>query len=210
MSKEFVLYGTHTSGPVYKVALALSLLGKPYSYRYVDFAVGEHKSAPYLAINRYGQVPALVPADGRILVQSAAILEHLADSHGQLGGKDAAERQLIREWLYWDADKLAPGIYRARAIKRGKLVAAKEVADFFTAAARDGLSVLERHLAGRSWLVGDAPTIADIAIYGVASFAPQAGLDLADWPAVAAFVRRFEALPGWRPQAELAPDHHRD
>ena len=210
MTKDLTLYGTHTSGPVYKVALTLSLLGIEYAFRYVDFDTKAHKSPDYLTVNRYGQVPALKLADGRVLVQSAAILEYLADSAGKLGGAIAAERQSVREWLYWDADKLSPGIYRSRAIARGKLVADPAVAAFFREAGEDGLAVLEAHLARQKWLVGEGPTIADIAIYGVVIFAPQGGFDLSRWPAVQAFIARVEALPGWKPQGELVSAHDQD
>lgn len=206
---RYTLYGTHTSGPVYKVALALALVGQDYAYRYVNFETRAQKAPEYLAISRYGQVPALVVENGPVLVQSAAILEYLADNSGKLGGANAGERHAVREWLYWDADKLSPGIYRSRAIKRGKLVAEPAVADYFRAAGEDGLAVLQGHLQHRDWLVGDSPSIADVAVYGVVVLAPQGGFDLSRWPAVQAFVNRVEALPGWRPQPELALQHDR-
>lgn len=206
---RYTLYGTHTSGPVYKVALTLALTGQDFAYRYVDFETRAHKSPEYLALNRYGQVPALVIDDGTVLVQSAAILEYLAEVSGKLGGSDAGQRHAIREWLFWDADKLSPGIYRTRAITRGKLVAEPAVADHFRAVGEDSLGVLQGHLQHRDWLVGDGPTIADVAIYGVVALAHQGGFDLSRWPAVEAFTKRVEALPGWRSQADLAPQHDR-
>lgn len=209
MGKRYTLYGTPTSGPVYKVALALALTGQDYAYRFVDFSTSAQKAPEYLAINRYGQVPALVVESGPVLVQSAAILEYLAEASGKLGGADAAQRHSIREWLYWDADKLSPGIYRTRAIARGRLQAEPSVADFFRALGEDSLGVLQGHLQHRDWLVGDGPTIADVAVYGVVVLAGQGGFDLSRWPAVAAFVKRVEALSGWRSQAELAPQHDR-
>lgn len=209
MGNRYTLYGTPTSGPVYKVALALALTGQDYAYRFVDFSTSAQKAPEYLAINRYGQVPALVVESGPVLVQSAAILEYLAEASGKLGGTDAAQRHSIREWLYWDADKLSPGIYRTRAIARGRLQAEPPVADFFRTLGEDSLGVLQGHLQRRDWLVGDGPTIADVAVYGVVALAGQGGFDLSRWPAVAAFVKRVEALPGWRPQAELAPQHDR-
>ena len=62
MSK-MTLYGIWLSGPTYKAGLALSLMGQPFAYKHVDLRAGAHKQPDYLAVNRYGQVPALVDGD---------------------------------------------------------------------------------------------------------------------------------------------------
>lgn len=206
MTASLTLYGTHTSGPVYKVALALSLLGLPYRFRFIDFTQNEQKSPKHLDRNIFGEVPVLVVDGGPTLVQSGAILEWLAEQDGGFAGED---RQRVREWLFWTADRLAPPVYRSRAIARGRLVVDTAVGDFFRKAAEAALSLANKHLEGREWLVGNAPTIADIDLYPVVALAPQGGFDLANWPALAAFKQRFEALPGWKPQAELAPAEDR-
>jgi len=117
MSK-LTLYGIWLSGPTYKAGLALSLMGQPFAYKHVDLRAGAHKQPEYLAINRFGQVPALVDGDLQ-LCQSGSILLYLADRFGTMGGKTAEERARVREWLFWEFDKLAPNVYRPRAIKRG-------------------------------------------------------------------------------------------
>jgi glutathione S-transferase len=207
MSASLTLYGTHTSGPVYKVALALSLLGQPYRFRYVDFDQRQQKSPKHLELNRYGEVPVLVVDGGPALSQSGAILEWLAEQSGRFGGSD---RQEARQWLFWTADRLAIPVYRARAIARGKLAADPAVGAFLRKAAEAAFDLLETHLKGRSWLVGDQVSIADIDLYPVVALAPQADFDLARWPSVLAFKERFETLPGWGKQADLAPNHDRD
>jgi len=63
-------------------------------------------------------------------------------------------------------------------------------------ASLDGLSTLDAHLAERQWVAADRFTIADIALYGYVSVAPEAGIDLSDFPAVSAWLHRIEALPG--------------
>lgn len=206
MTASLTLYGTNTSGPVYKVALALALLGRPYRFRFIDFAKNEQKSPKHLDRNLFGEVPVLVVDGGPTLVQSSAILEWLAEQDGRFGGDD---HQRAREWLYWTADKLAPPIYRSRAIARGKLVADPAVGAFFRKAAETALNLANSYLEGRDWLVGNSPSIADIDLYPVIALAPQGGFDLANWPALAAFKQRVEALPGWKPQAELAPAEDR-
>ena len=81
MSK-LTLYGIWLSGPTYKAGLALSLMGQPFAYKHVDLRAGAHKQPDYLAINRFGQVPALVDGDLK-LCQSGPILLYLADKFGR-------------------------------------------------------------------------------------------------------------------------------
>lgn len=210
MPARFELHGFSYSGPTYKVALALSLLGEPFDYRHVNMMAGEHKQPPYLSRQRYGQVPMLVDRNnGRHLCQSAAILEYLADMTGRLGGANLDERLQVREWLYWDFDRLAAPLYKARVVKLGFRQAPAEVVEDCIQAAQNALGVLESHLAGRDWLVGEGPTIADIDIYGVASFAGEAGIDLAGYPLLSSWSKRVEALPGFRTRADLLPAESR-
>src|SRR6266849_1425305 len=118
MANRFTLYGHQLSGPTYKVALMLALSGEPFSYHHVDLRAGAHKQPDYLAKNRFGQVPSLVDGDLK-LCQSGSILLYLADKFGKMGGKTAEEKARVREWLFWEFDRLAPNVYRPRAIKRG-------------------------------------------------------------------------------------------
>src|SRR5579871_4947290 len=170
---NFTLHGVALSGPTYKAALMLSLCGQKFSYRHVDLRGGAHKRPEFLAINRYGQVPALVHGELK-LCQSGAILEYLAETLGKFGGTPALERQRAREWIMWDADRLSPGVYRSRAIKRGFLKAEPAVADLFRQAAEAGLGVLDQSLAASAFVAGAAPTIGDVACYGVVAFADEA------------------------------------
>ena len=91
MSK-LTLYGIWLSGPTYKAGLALSLMGQPFAYKHVDLRAGAHKQPEYLAINRFGQVPALVDGDLK-LCQSGSILLYLADKFGKMGGTTPEERR---------------------------------------------------------------------------------------------------------------------
>ncbi|MEE1610916.1 glutathione S-transferase family protein [Microvirga sp. CF3016] len=206
MPARFELHGFAYSGPTYKVALALSLMGEPFDYVHVNMMQGEHKQPSHLSRQRYGQVPLLLDHNnGRHLCQSAAILEYLADMTGRFGGADLDERLRVREWMYWDFDRLAAPLYKARVVKAGFRQAAPEVVDDCIQAARNALGVLESHLAGRAWLVGEGVTVADIDIYGVAVFAGEAGIELADYPQLKAWTTRIEALPGYKARTELLP-----
>ncbi len=210
MPARFTLHGLWLSGPSYKVGLFLSLAGEPFDYVHVDLRAGAHKQPGYLARQRYGQVPLLVDEQsGRNVVQSAAILEYLADTTGRFGGANLDERIAAREWMYWDFDRLARGIYRPRGIRAGFAPAPPEVLEHYTAEGRAALAILDGHLAGRDWLVGEGVTIADIDIYGVLAYAGEAGHDLAAVPNVEAWTRRMQALPGFREPADCLPRESR-
>src|SRR5918997_757979 len=175
MAARFELHGITFSGPTYKVGLMLSLMGEPFDYVHLNMMAGEHKQPPYLSRQRYGQVPLLVDrSNGRHLCQSAAILEYLADTLGKFGGATLDERLQAREWLYWDFDRLAPSIYRSRGIRAGFMKGGEESLELCAANAASALKTLDRHLAGRNWIVGEGVTIADIDLYGVLVYAGEA------------------------------------
>src|ERR1700730_11442926 len=119
MIKRFTLYGSPHSLPTYKVALMRRLAGEPFYFRYVSFQKGMHKTPEFLALSRWGQVPVLLDG-GSIYLQSAAIVEHLAETLGRFQGPDPAARQLVREWLYWDVDALFPPVFNSYAVQLGQ------------------------------------------------------------------------------------------
>lgn len=206
MPARFELHGIALSGPTYKVGLMLTLAGEAFDYTHVPLREGAHKQPAYLAKQRYGQVPLLVDRNnGRHLCQSAAILEYLADTLVKFGGSTLEERLQVREWLYWDFDKLAPSIYRTRGIRRGFRQGGQEILDLYAAEAASALQVLDQHLAGRNWIVGEGVTIADIDVFGVLVFAVEAEIDLSPYTHVSAWMKRMEALPGLKRPQDLLP-----
>lgn len=202
--ERFTLHGYALSMPTYKVALALSLMRHPYSYIHINLREGAHKQPDYLVKNRFGQVPCL--RDGHVfLCQSAAILEHLADSLHKFDGKTPVEQQRIREWLFWIWDKLATPISRLRARARGFRQFGDEVRVMYQEEARNSLHVLDHEFAKNDWLIGKRPTIADIDIYGVIRYAQEAGIDLSPYPKLLAWKKRFEELPGFGTPEQILP-----
>lgn len=201
---RFTLYGFAGSGPTYTAALMLAVCRHPFSYIHVSLRDGAHKQPDYLVKNRYGQVPAL--RDGQTFyVQSAAILLHLAEALGKFDGKTALERGRIREWLFWQWDKLALPIYRLRARARGFRQFGDEVRVMYDTEAKAALAVLEQELMKHDWITGKKPTAADVGIYGVVRFAADANVDLSHYPAVSRWKLRFEALPGFAAPEQLLP-----
>jgi glutathione S-transferase len=202
--QRFTLYGTITSGPTYTVGLMFALCRHPFSYIHVNLREGQHKQPDYLVKNRYGQVPAL--RDGQsYFVQSAAILEHLAEVLHKFEGKTVAEKAHVREWLFWQWDKLALPIFRLRARNRGVRQFGDEVRVMYDTEAKAALATIEHELGRSEWIAGKKATIADIGIYAVIRYAPEASIDLNAYPQVSAWKRRIEALPGFGTPEQILP-----
>jgi glutathione S-transferase len=201
---RFTLYGFAGSTNTYTAALMLALSRHPFSYIHISLRDGAHKQPDYLVKNRYGQVPAL--RDGQTYyVQSAAILMHLSEALQKFEGKTEAERAHVREWLFWQWDKLAVPVYRLRARARGFRQFGDEVRVMYDTEAKAALAVLEHELVKSDWIAAKRPTIADIGIYGVVRFCHDASIDLAHYPAVTRWKQRLEALPGFAPPEQLLP-----
>jgi glutathione S-transferase len=207
--KRFALYGSPHSLPTYKVALMLRLSGQPFSFRYVSFQKGMHKTPEFLALSRWAQVPVLLDGE-RVYLQSAAIVEHLADTLGRFQGTGPTTRQAVREWLYWDVDILFPPVFGCYGVQLGQrkllpIDVEPAIADYHRQRAETALSVLDSHLAGRDYLCAVEPTIADLFCYGDVAFAEICAFDLNRWANVALWARRVTALPGFQaPFALLA------
>ncbi len=202
--QRFTLYGTMTSGPTYTAGLMLSLCRQPFSYIHINLREGQHKQPDYLVKNRYGQVPAL--RDGQtFFAQSAAILEHLAEVLGKFDGKTMLEKQRVREWLFWQWDKLSVPLFRLRARARGFRQFGDEVRIMYDTETRAALAVFDHELVKSEWIAGKKPTVADVAAYAVIRYAPEANIDLNPYPHVSAWKKRFEALPGFGTPEQILP-----
>jgi len=191
------LYFHPLSGHSHRARLFASLLGVPHELVEVDLKDGAHKKPEFLALNPFGQVPVL--EDGSIVVSdSNAILVYLAKKHGRRDWlpDEAGAAAAVQRWLSVAANEVANGPAAARLVT---VFGSKHNPEEVIARAHALLQKLEAHLTGRKWLVGDAPTIADVAIYSYVARAPEGNVDLSDYPAVKAHLRRIEDLPGFVP-----------
>jgi glutathione S-transferase len=207
MSDLFTLYGSPHSLPTYRVALMLRLCRKGFIFRYVSFQRGMHLTPDFRARSRWGQVP-VIEHNGRVFVQSAAILEYLAYTLGRFSAGDGEARQHVREWLFWDADRLMPPLYAWYSVELGRrrllpLSFDPVLIAEFDRKGRSALDFLDEYLSGHRFLVGDAATIADICCYSDIAFARLSGKDLAAWRNVIAWTGRIEALPGFAEPFDL-------
>ncbi len=199
---EWLIHVNPLSGPSYKVGLMLALCGITPACRIVDLRAGEQRTPEFLAKTPFGQVPVLEHA-GRSLAQSASILEYVASVTGRFGAVGEADRADVRAWMYWDFDRLASSVYRVRTARLGIRPMDPAVVTHYEGLAAMALDLLEGRLTGRDWIVGDAPTIADIDVYGSVRYCGDAQIDLSTRPAITAWIARLEALPGWAPPAAL-------
>lgn len=207
MSDGFTLHGSPHSLPTYRVALMLRLCRQAFTFRYVSFQRGMHLTAEFRALSRWGQVP-VIEHGGRVLVQSAAILEYLAQTLGRFGASDDEARQCVREWLFWDADQLMPPLFAWYSVELGRrkllpLSFDPVLVAEFDRKGKMALDSLDEHLCGRHFLVGGATTIADICCYSDIAFARLAGQDLTSWRNVVAWAGRIETLPGFAAPFDL-------
>lgn len=191
------LYNFPLSGHAHRALLFLSLLGVKVEVIDVDLANGAHKAPNFLKLNPFGQVPVL-DDDGLIVADSNAILVYLAT---KLGRKDWLPDDLhsvaqIQKWLSVAAGEIAYGPAAARLITVFK---ADFRADEVIARAHHILSLINAELERHRFIIGDRPTIADIALYSYLVSAPEGNVDLTPHPEVRHWLARIEALPGFVP-----------
>jgi glutathione S-transferase len=167
----------------------------------IDLAKAEQRSPRFLAINPNGKVPALT--DGALrLWESNAIMAYLADKAGSdLWPRDSRQFEVVR-WLSWDAEHFtrnAGALYFERIVKARFGIGAPDAAvvDEALGEVRRHAAVLEGHLRGRRWLVGDGPTVADFAVAITFPYADAAGIPLDEFPEVRRWHDRLCAFEAW-------------
>ena len=201
------LYCFGESGNAYKAALALELSGLDWEPVKVDFFAGETRSPEYRAnINEMGEAPVLVDGDLR-LTQSGVIQDYVSEKSGKFGGANATERREILRWVLWDNHKLSSmaGMTRflMNFLPEDKRPA--EVIAFNQGRLKAAYAVLNSHLEGRDWIVGDSLTNADISCCGYLFYPEPFGFDRADWPHIDAWLTRVSKTPGWKAPYDLMP-----
>jgi len=202
MDDRVTLFGSFTSSSTYKPMLYLALSGMPFSFRTVNLKNGVQREAAYLAVNRYGQVPALRHR-GLTIVQSNVILDYLARTTGHFEGGTEQDRWTAREWLSWETDAIT-NVAKVRHFSRFRTVD-PAVMDHFRPQAEAALTFIDNALDGRRWLVGETCTIADIGCWGRMVFMAEGGLDIARWPNVVRWSDQLKAMPGFALPYDLIP-----
>jgi GST-like protein len=166
------LYSLPTPNGV-KVSIMLEEIGLPYEPHLVDFGKDDQKTPEFLSLNPNGKIPAILDPDGPDgkplpLFESGAILQYLGEKTGKLFPADPVRRWETIQWVHFQMGGIGPmfgqvGFFHKFA---GKDYEDKRPRDRYVNESKRLLGVMESHLAGRQWFVGDEFTIADISMLG--------------------------------------------
>ncbi|MGE3989315.1 glutathione S-transferase family protein [Pseudorhodoplanes sp.] len=196
------LYYFETINPRKACAVAKHL-ESPVDFVRIDLAKGEHKTPAYLAVNPNGKVPAL--EDGEISIwESNAIMCHLArKAKSDLWPTDPEKQIEVLKWLSWNSEhftKHAGNLYFQYVIKPKFNIGAPDdkAAEESIGFAKQFTKVLDDHLAGRTFLLGDHLTVADFAVSVTLPYAETIRLPLDGFKHVARWKEQLEDLPAWR------------
>ena len=196
MSNTLRIHSFPLSGHAHRVELFASLAGIAHEVINVDLAKGEQKGEAFLALNPAGQVPVIEDGD-TVITDANAILVYLARKYAPayLPSDPVAEAE-VQKFLTLAAGEIAFGPAAARLIN---VFNAPLDEAFCKTVAERVLGKLEAHLEGRDFLVGSAPTIADVAIYSYVAHAPEGDISLAPYANVRRLLANIEGLKGFKP-----------
>ncbi|EEE36434.1 glutathione S-transferase family protein [Rhodobacteraceae bacterium KLH11] len=200
------------SGNAYKAALALELSGLEWEPVFVDFFNGATRTPQYRAeINEMGEAPVLIDGDFRTS-QSGAIQAYVTEKSGKFGGKDRDKNYEILRWVLWDNHKLSStaGMTRFLCNFLPEEHRNPDVIAFNQGRLKVAYDILNSHLEGRDWIVGDGITNADLSCCGYLYYPEPFGFDRADWPNIDAWLTRLSEQPGWKHPYDLMPGNPSD
>jgi glutathione S-transferase len=203
MSEPLILHEYPASGNCYKIRLTAALLGIPIERRFYDIMKGETRTPEFLAkVNANGRIPVLQSGD-RFLPESNAACFWLAEGSG-LVPADAFERADMLRWMFWEQYNHEPNVATLR-FWRGWVgmdnlsEAQRAMLPAKRAAGEAALALMDEHLAARAYFVGERLSLADIALYAYTHVADEGGYRWSDYPAMAAWLDRVAATPGFLP-----------
>lgn len=198
--EKLILHEDPVSGNCYKVRLTAAHLGLPLERRSYDITKGETRRPDFLArINANGRIPVLQVGE-RMIPESNAACFYLADGSSLIPTERFDRADMLR-WMFFEQYNHEPNIATLRfwlaivgeqalsEAQRSQLSAKRE-------AGNAALAVMDRHLAGRDFFVGERLSLADIALFAYTHVAPEGGFDLAPYRHVRAWIGRVAAQPG--------------
>jgi glutathione S-transferase len=207
----YKLHAFAQSGNTYKVALLLQALRQPWTpvhLPFEEFAKGIQRSDTWRQdVNPMGEIPVLEVGDKK-LTQSAVIMLFLADKHGAYGGASEDERLEVMRWMFFDNHKFTSYLATLRFMKSFSPTAPDPgVMKFLAGRVDNAFGIVEKHLSTHDYIVGSQPTIADMSLCGYLYFpVEESGYDIAkSYPAMAKWLDRLKALPGWKPPYQMLP-----
>jgi glutathione S-transferase len=194
------LHGMSLSGHAHRTELFLRILGLDYDF--VESGGPVRATPEFLKLNPLGQIPVLEDGD-LVIADSNAILVYLAKRYDPAGPwlpDDPVGAAAVQRWLSIAAGEVryGPGMARLATLlnRPDDGPPARIIAERI-------LAFMDQHLADRTWLAADRPTIADLACYSYVAHAPEGRVPLEPYPAVQAWLARVEALPAFKPMPRL-------
>ena len=203
MAGTLVLHEYAASGNCYKVRLTAALLGIPLERREYDIMKGETRTPEFLAnVNSNGRIPVL-QVGGRFIPESNAACYYVADG-SQLIPTERFDHADMLHWMFWEQYNHEPNVATLRFwlgwVGEGNLT---EVQRLQMATKREAgnaaLKLMDDHLTGRDWFVGDSISLADISLYAYTHVAGEAEFRLNAYPRVSDWIERVKKQPNYIP-----------
>jgi glutathione S-transferase len=202
---EFRLHCFAASGNSYKAALFLALANADWEPVVVDYFGGETRADSWRDnLNEMGEIPVLEHA-GLTISQSGVILDYLAGVTGKFGARDEQEKRDIWRWILFDNHKFTSYYATLRFMFGLQKSGDTPVTQFLRERATAAYRIVDKHLADAPFLVGDRLTIADLSLVGYVYMPEETGIDMAEFPHIAAWKERISDMPGWRHPHDLMP-----
>jgi glutathione S-transferase len=195
-----LLYNSPVSGNCYKVRLLLAHLGLEYETVELSVVDRSNRAEVLGDLNPGLRVPTLVLDDGRPLAESNAILWYFGEGT-QFVPEDPYERAQVLQWMFFEQYSHEPYIAVARFWKTysGEPERFERQQERLLTGGYAALDAMERHLDGRTFLVGERCSLADLSLYAYTHVAHEGAFDLEPYPATRAWLDRVAAQPGHVP-----------
>ena len=210
---DYQLYCFAQSGNAYRAALMLNLIGADWEPVWYDFFGAAPQRTPEFRndVNEMGEAPVLVDNKrNKLLSQSGVILTYLSDLTGRYQPEGEDERLEALRWIIFDNQKVNGFLGPFRFLKNfAKPAGDPAVMAFLKARSDASLAIVNKRLEKSPFLLGELPTIADISMCAYLFYPPEEfGFDIRqDHPAIARFLDRMQALPGWGHPYDLMPGY---
>ncbi len=202
---RLTLHEDARSGNCYKIRLTAALLGLPLERRNYDIMRGETRTPEFLAtVNANGRIPVLQVGD-RFLPESNAACWYLAEGSALIPSDRWEQADMLR-WMFWEQYNHEPTVATLRFwlyfVGEANLTEAQRIQlPAKRANGEDALALMDEHLAGRDWFVGNQASLADVALYAYTHVSEAGGFRLRDYRHICAWLERVEGLPDYLPMA---------
>ncbi|WP_338485079.1 glutathione S-transferase family protein [Pseudomonas trivialis] len=195
------VYGDRGSSNTRRVLTTAAYLGLDVEFVFLDLFSGQNRTPEYLALNPNGTIPTFVDGDV-VLFEASVIMIYLAERAGSALLPEGKAKYETLKWMFWAAEHFRRGptvLIEQRFMERLKGHAENPtlVAEALHAIHRY-TAVLDEHLRTRTFMVGDALTLADIDLAAPLSHIPRTQAPFLEYPHVAAWYARINAIPAWQ------------